>query len=74
MNDETAIAGGKVSRSGGGKEPPLTDKRAELRQVTQTMITSAQQFTLQNKSQISVTSLSKTVSHPIVPYFRRGSV
>lgn len=58
MNDETAMAGGKVSRSGGGNEPPLTDKRAELHQVAQTMMTSAQQFTLQNKSQTSVTSES----------------
>lgn len=61
MNDETAMAGGKVSRSGGGNEPPLTDKRAELRQVAQPIMTSAQQFTLQNKSQTSVTSESKSV-------------
>lgn len=33
MNDETAMAGGKVFRPGGGNEPPLTDKGAELRQV-----------------------------------------
>lgn len=33
MNDETAMAGGKVFRPGGGNEPPLTDKGTVLRQV-----------------------------------------
>lgn len=34
MNDETAMAGGKVSRPVGGNEPALTDKSAAMRQFT----------------------------------------